>query len=272
MKCPNCGNEIRALCPDDKCPFCKFLLMEHEHPFDPALYDYLKNDYLQTRNKSVSIKNGMQHFSLSMKEAKEILDFIADEVYDEENYRPSDEVNDTGKYDMKIFKFSFFQYFFRNLIFKIPLLLFMLLIAKITLDHALDFGLLPFGIWCFVNFFVIMIILYQWAIASTSEVIADSGTINYTQRLPGSSTGRELDRQTYYEAWNKTDNHYIEIVKAVDEHTNYILITGSIKQQYVTNRWNNFSSSGKRTMKQIKIPKYFKHNKELLQTLYDYKH
>ena len=117
-----------------------------------------------------------------------------------------------------------------------------------------------------------MIILYQWAIASTSEVIADSGTINYTRRFPDSSAGHELDRQTYYEAWNQTDNHYIEIVKAVDEHTNYILVSGNIKQQYVPHHRYDLSSSGKRSMKRIKSPKYFKHNRELLQTLYDYKH
>lgn len=40
---------------------------KRENNFDKNIYDFLKNDYLQTRNKAVSIKNGVKRFGLSTK-------------------------------------------------------------------------------------------------------------------------------------------------------------------------------------------------------------
>lgn len=273
MKCPNCGKELNETFFTDKCPYCRFLLKKKEHPFDRDIYDFLKNDYLETRNKADSIKNGMARFGISTGEAKEILDFIADEVYEEENYRPSDEINDNGKYDLKIFKFSFLQYFFRNMIYKIFFLVLLFLAGKYVAGLELEYDTrmpLLFGILG-VGIISLMIFLFQWAIASTRKVIAESGTINYVYRTPVGATGKELDRMSTEEVWGMRHNHYIEIVKEVTERPNHIVVRGSIKSQNSKYHHLGTTNYSKYALSKVKIPKYFKHNRELLQVLYDYK-
>lgn len=269
-KCPHCGNET----PDnEKCTYCKFVLKKKTNNFNQEIYAFLRSDYLQTRNKAVSIKNGMQRFGLSMKEAKEILDFIADEVYEQENYRSSDEVNDTGKYDRKIFRFSFIQYFMRNLIYKVIFLILWGYAIRYSLNLPLDHDVklyLSVGMMT-AGFIMFIVFCYQWGIASTGKVIADSGIINYIYRMPSGDTGKKLDRMDSSEAWGMSHNHCIEIVKEVTDGINCVYVYGTVKRQ--TEKYHHLGTKKYQpaSMVKVKIPKYFKDYRKLRQVLEDYK-
>lgn len=274
MNCPNCGKEIHAAFDSDKCPYCRFILKKKENNFDKNIYNFLKNDYLQTRNKIASIKKGMQRFGISISEAKILLDFIADEVYEDEHYRSSNEVNDFGKYDVKVFKFSFIQYFIRNMVYKIIFLFLLFFAGKQAANMTTNYNtsMLIFVGTMVSEVVLVIIFLFQWAIASTQKVIAESGTVIYVYKTPVDASGDELDRMSTSEVWGMSHKYYIEIIKEVIERSNRILVRGSIKQQNQKYHHLGITHYKKTALSEIKIPKYFKHNQKLLQMLYDYKH
>lgn len=87
--CPNCGKETVN---DEKCAYCNYPLRKKDNPYDVRQYCYLKEEYLKTNNKAAAIKSGMRRYGISMQEAKEIVDFIADEIYEEHNIRSKEQV------------------------------------------------------------------------------------------------------------------------------------------------------------------------------------
>lgn len=89
--CPNCGKETSN---DEKCVYCKYPLKKKDNPYDVRQYRYLREEYLKTNNKAAAIKSGMKRYGISMQEAKEIVDFVADEVYEEQNIRSKEQVVD----------------------------------------------------------------------------------------------------------------------------------------------------------------------------------
>ncbi len=90
IKCPNCNHSILD---DYKCPYCKYVINPKPNNYEKEIYEYLKADYVNSRNKAVTIKNGMNRYNKSMKEIKEIVDYIADEIYDLENHKSKEEVD-----------------------------------------------------------------------------------------------------------------------------------------------------------------------------------
>ena len=90
IKCPNCNRDT----PDEyKCQYCKYVIKLKPNNYEKEIYEYLKTDYLNSRNKAITIKNGMQKYNKSMKETKEIVDYIADEIYDIENYKSKEDLD-----------------------------------------------------------------------------------------------------------------------------------------------------------------------------------
>ena len=89
VTCPNCGKDTFD---DEKCVYCNHPLKKRENPFDMEKYQYIKAEYLKTNNKAAAIKSGMKQFGISMQEAKEIADFIADEIYEDNNIRSKEQV------------------------------------------------------------------------------------------------------------------------------------------------------------------------------------
>lgn len=96
--CPNCGKRIFD---DDKCGFCKFVLKEKKHNFDSEVYQFLYDDYVNTKNKADTIRTGIARFQKPMREIKEIVDFIADEIYEKNNYRSREEIQQREPYQSK---------------------------------------------------------------------------------------------------------------------------------------------------------------------------
>ena len=90
IKCPNCNRDT----PDDyKCQYCKYVIKPKPHNYEKEIYEYLKADYLNSRNKAITIKNGMKKYNKSMIEIKEIVDYIADEIYDLENFKAKEDLD-----------------------------------------------------------------------------------------------------------------------------------------------------------------------------------
>ena len=79
IKCPNCNHTIFD---DYKCPYCKYVIHPKTNNYKKEIYDYLKADYIKSKNKAITIKNGMSRYNKSMKEIKEIVDYIADEKFE----------------------------------------------------------------------------------------------------------------------------------------------------------------------------------------------
>ncbi len=91
VKCPNCGKETFD---DYKCGYCKYVLRKKENKFDTEMYSYLYEEYFQARNKAQVVKKGMSKFNKPMQEIKNIVDYIADEVFEQENYKSKEELGE----------------------------------------------------------------------------------------------------------------------------------------------------------------------------------
>lgn len=107
-KCPNCNRDTFD---DYKCQYCKYIINPKVNNYEKDVYEYLKTDYLNSRNKAITIKNGINKYNKSMTEIKEIVDYIADEIYDIENYKSKEELQTKNivesKYgNSKVFKKS----------------------------------------------------------------------------------------------------------------------------------------------------------------------
>lgn len=95
IKCPNCGKKVFD---DYQCGYCKFVLNPKENHFDRDIYQFLYDDYLVSKNKAITIKNGTSKFHKPMEEIKEIVDFIANKVYEESQYKSKEELEATSEY------------------------------------------------------------------------------------------------------------------------------------------------------------------------------
>lgn len=231
IKCPNCNKDTFD---DQKCKWCNCTLKEQENSFDKDIYIYLKNEYSKKRIKSEIIKLGMSKFNLSMSESKSIVDFIANELYEKENYKSYDEINNTEKYATEIYRFSFIQYFIRNFVFKIILIILLVIIAIQKYNPILSV------LSIITSFIFFIIFLYKLVIVATSRVIIEPNRINYYYTsthnlgLSDNKGDKEFDVHSNY-------NHYIETITSLTQSYNFILIKGQIKyyitEQGFRNKW-----------------------------------
>lgn len=79
INCPNCNK--RTFANNDKCIYCKYILKNEEHKFNKEIYNYLNDKYNESKNKPHTIKIAMEKFGLNLEEAKEIIDYISDQIY-----------------------------------------------------------------------------------------------------------------------------------------------------------------------------------------------
>jgi len=104
INCPNCGK--RTFADNKECIYCKYILKE-ENDFDSDIYNFLHSKYNENKNKPEAIKAGMKKFGLTMKEVKEIVDHISEQIYQKEEaeknkeevkkrYKPREELPTNG--------------------------------------------------------------------------------------------------------------------------------------------------------------------------------
>lgn len=88
INCPNCNK--RTFADNNECIYCKYILKEKEHNFDKEIYKFLYTKYNESKSKPDTIKVGMEKFGLSLKETKEIVDNISENIYNIEKSKEKD--------------------------------------------------------------------------------------------------------------------------------------------------------------------------------------
>jgi len=263
IECPNCKKETFD---DDKCQWCKYSLKEKENQFNKEIYSTLKDNYVVNLNKQEAIKLGMSKFNLSMNESKEIVDYIADEHYEKNNYKSYDEIN--RECVNETYKFSFSQYFIRNFIIKILVAIILANNIKTPESPMVSIGIMV------LLFLWILLSLYNLVKKTTIGFRIDGNKIEYFYRSSTHihPTGKKFESMSGRGQFNEyfARKHIYEITSITDiiENVNSIIIKGKIKHTV-----NRFLESGelikneKDMINSIKIPKYFKNNGELIKNL-----
>ena len=58
IKCPNCNHDISDNC--YQCQYCKYVINSRYNNYDEEMYNFLKDQYLNLRNKTIVIKLGTE--------------------------------------------------------------------------------------------------------------------------------------------------------------------------------------------------------------------
>lgn len=181
IDCPICKKRIFE--DSDTCPYCKLNLKNKENNFDKTIYDFLYQEYNNTKNKSQTIKTGTQKFNKSMKEIKEIVDYIADEIYNKElaekNKIPKEDLPTNGidyskiKYTKRLFSKSTKR--------KIPILdiigLILYFVLILWLHSVVDAKIYPFILYIAI---FIGIGIFAYIIFKYSELPPDPHTFSFS--------------------------------------------------------------------------------------------
>lgn len=160
------------------------------------------------------------------------------------------------------YRFSFCQYFFRNLVFKVLLLLLFAVLMAQRYSRRLN------GTFLLAGMILIFISVYQFTVAATSTVIVESGQLNYyyvsryNEGLADNKLNRLFNIYTYH-------NHYIDEVSSLTVKGNHILIRGKIKCQNIKLGFGIHGPKigAEKILASVKIPKYFHNNAALIDSL-----
>lgn len=268
--CPNCGKKTFD---EYKCQWCQYTLKEKENQFDNEIYTYLKEEYKKNRNKINTTKIGMEKYNISLQESRNIVNYIADEMYEHENYKSFDEVNNEDKFVAKTFKFSYWNYFKYNFIYKIiylTILIFLIHLFYICnynwICLVIIFGVIPIS--CFI-----FLLQYNYTYTMQFDVIP--GRINYHYRDSYRYVPDGITDSIIKDTFTKhTDyDNYIHTITAVEEKYNHIIIYGQIGRQVIDRGYlvkSKYQDRGTTKTNYIKVPKYFKNNDELIKSLREY--
>ena len=184
------------------------------------------------------------------------------QIMKEKKYISSEADFDAKPAEAKTYKFSFRQYFFRNLLFKMALLLLFIIIMEQSYNRLLNALLLITG-----TVFG-LISCYRFTIAATSTVILEPERANYyyvsryNEGLADNKRNRLLNIYTYH-------NHYIEAISSLTIKGNHIFIQGKITNQDTRLGFGMHSTKigAEKTGTSIKIPRYFQDNAGLAENL-----
>lgn len=269
MICPNCKKEVNQKFYTQRCPYCKYRLIKKENPyenmesgFEKEAYETLKAYYLKNNNKYETIKYGKEKYGLS--KSKEIVDYIADEIYEENEHLSYEEANDTTYDNVCEFKFSTIEYIKQNFIhIAIELLI---IIQILGLGNFMKSYILS-GVSLIWLAILYVITLVKWAIRANSMIIFDCGTILWsrTMNMKRYNSSSDLDYIAYH------NDYRIDLVKDIKETRKYIIVKGQINYNYSVND-NGIIKDMNRRLKadrEIKIPKYY--GKECIEMFYKYK-
>lgn len=255
--CPNCGKETFD---NERCIYCKYTLKEKNNNFPKDIYQYLKDDYLKTRNKAQTIQNCRRKFGLSLLDCKKIMDYIADEQYEKENYKSAEEM-DTSKYQARTYIFSFWQYFVHSLVYKIIVILFIWMAAcQRPGNPAIGIALLIAGI-AFP-----LVTIYQWIWASSRIFIVEPNGIDYSYQVLPRNTS--IDHINAVRKAVAATHYRVVIINGIDNRFHSFVVHGKIiKQTSELSAYGTFRSFKPKEISKICVPKYFTNNTELIKNL-----
>lgn len=262
INCPNCGKRTFD---DDKCQWCKYVIKTRKHPFDKQKYDVLKEEYKKNPHKSLVIKIGLEKYGMDLPECKRIVDYIATEEFEKDNYVSKENFKE---YAGGLYKFSFWQYFIRNFLYKIivAVVLFGLVKNAEELAASLIF-MVMLAVWSILS-------LYSLIKATTIKFVFDAGKIEYSRRsstfaAPGGKGYEGRMTGIHFEdRMDKKITYGIKKISRVKESIFSISVDGSVQYEVI-----KFLESGKnrvlknKTIDHVRIPKYFKKNSEIIERL-----
>ncbi len=255
VKCPNCKNDSFD---DYKCSYCGYILKEKDNPYDKNIYNDLKNEYIKNKNKPELIKYGQNKYNLSLQETKEIVDFVADELYEKENFKTFDEVNNNDKYKSRTYKFSIINYFLHNLVFVIFFILAILYFMN-------DCSIIPISLGIFLMCTILFINLIHTVHFADSEFVIEPGNISFSivhQEHPDVA----IEIKSYRDCISSIETIYFDIIKSVTVHLNYITIKGEFRKVWYDSRYNKKGES-KKIVKKIRVPKYYRNINSMIKYL-----
>ncbi len=229
-------------------------------------YQYLKEEYLKYHNKADAIKSGMNHFGMPMKEAKEIVDTIADEIYEEEKNREKEQVllNQDQSFNEQ-YKFSLIVYFWHKLLYQLIIGFFLTKSIFVCKDYGItvEYPIIVFA-WCILELVYILHVLTDLATHSTISFSVEPGRMEYSYKKP------RFDKSQKYHKRNRRFylDYEIQTIERVEEYFNSFVIYGTIIKGKSTNRRaTDYGKTDSCRLKKIKVPKYFHNNKKLIETL-----
>ncbi len=263
IQCPNCGKEILV---SERCGYCNYYFEKKENKYDVIHYTYFKMAYEKERNKAVVIRQGMQRFGISMPEAKEIADFVADEVYESEQARSKEQVTDLLTEDKVCYKFSFWAYLTHFAIYHLVIEVFWIWLLRFCVEKEMvrEYPEIV-GVWCVLQVFFVLNAGVRFFKTVTATFSREYGKYIYQYKLPETDGSEKGKRDKYY---RRTYMVYeIQSIVKVKEYLNFFEICGALTKQ--KQRW---VGSEKRTakvvqIKKVRIPKSFGQNKELIERL-----
>lgn len=264
IKCPNCGKKTYD---EYKCIYCNYTLNQKTNKFDPNIYGYLYDDYVKSNNKAITIRNGVAKFCKPMSEIKEIVDFIADEIYEKNDYRKKEEV-EVGSIRYNTYHFSFIQYLIHNVIYKLIFVMVLLYVPE--LFKEIDFikkNPIVLVIWYILIAGAVLYFVYAWLKISTSFIDMDFHEIRYGyQTINQSATHYDENRDEL--AWESHIKYQITKVIKIQERRNSFIIYGNIVRIHTSKKLGGEIIQHKtKRLTQIKISKCFKDNSKLINEL-----
>lgn len=264
INCPNCGKRTFD---DYQCCYCKYILKKKENNFNPVIYRYLYDDYVHSDNKAVTIKNGIAKFNRPMSEIKDIVDFIADEIYEKNNYRKKEEVN-INNIHFNTYHFSFLAYFLHCAIYKFVFITGAILIPLFFKE--VDFMKNNPGVWIIWYGAVLLSVLYliyDWLKVSTTFIDVDFEEIRYRYQVINKFAIHNCNDFGRL-AWASYIKYEIKKITNIKENPNSFIIYGDIVRTQCSERLGgSIDKNESQIYKKIKIRKCFKQNNKLIDEL-----
>lgn len=260
--CPNCGKKTFN---DEKCGYCKYPLKEKEISFETEKYKYLKAEYLKVGNKADVIKSGMKQFGISMQEAREIVDFIADEAYELERVRSKEQVDEQLRVGGGHYKFSLGEYLVHFGIYHIAIEA--LLIGAIL--YCGNSGIIkeyPLGgaAWFAIQIIFVLCVGVRFFRKASASFSLEPGNYLYKFRIP-ELRGNDGNRNGHYQ---RTYICYrVRSVEKIEEHLHSFVIYGKITKEESRHTGIGLDSTKTKQLNKVRIPKSLGKYKELMEQL-----
>ncbi len=273
MICSNCKKEINTKFYTERCPYCKYKLQKKENPYEKNseeynIYEILKKFYLENSSKYKTIEYGKEQCGLDIQKSKEIVDYIADEIYEENNHLSYEEANDTTFDRTHEFKFSYIAYIkynWLNILVRILMLYLVIKYAYFLLNYIS--GLL-FVILIVFLITIILLKLFGYGYVP-SILIFRGGTISCMRSVSHPDPNQPHET---YNGFRTTYEHNIYSVNSIRETWKYIYIKGLIDYECIDWYQGNVLKSNRRKAQsdmELRIPKYY--GKEAIEMFYKYK-
>lgn len=263
INCPNCNK--RTFSDNKECIYCKYILKE-ENNFDKNIYNFLYNEYIKSKNKPETIKIGMEKFNMNMADIKEIVDYIAEQIY--HNIEAQKKVEHENQYSQLkteltknygVYKFSIIQYFLHEFLPKSIVIMLLIFLAIQIYKYIPKLEIIIYQL-ILISFIIFGITIRRFTRQISQEFTINSVTVEYEKEVYSDSV-RNIHRYT-------KEKYVIHSIKEVKETISSIIIYGDIRKSYIES-YNTVGTNNHVGPKinKLKLTKSFRNNKKLIKSL-----